>query len=122
MSPPPCGEGFRVGCEASLKTTFWRPPAAEGQGLKRRRRGYRQLPRPASPAWPRLGDRLATVGRIVDLQERLDLRHPAVAHKGDVVGMVIVAVIGGLVGELHGEAEAIVVLRAHLCQPLELLD
>src|SRR5262249_18432103 len=57
----------------------------------------------------------------VDLQERLDLRYPAVAHEGDMVGGIVVAVIGGLVGELHREAETVVVLRADLAEPLELL-
>jgi hypothetical protein len=36
--------------------------------------------------------------------------------------MVIVARIGFLVGELHGEAEVIVVLRAHLAKLLEFFD
>ena len=71
---------------------------------------------------PGRADRLAAVGLVVDLEERLDLRDPAVAHEGDVVRMVVVAGIGGLVGELHGEAEAVVVLRADLLQPLEFLD
>src|SRR5690606_11131973 len=43
-------------------------------------------------------------------------------NEGDVLGVLDVAVIGGMVRELHGEAEPAVVLRAHLPQLLELLD
>ena len=42
---------------------------------------------------------------VVDLQKRLDLRNPAVAHIGDMDGMVVVALVGLLVGELHRIAE-----------------
>src|SRR5690606_23501154 len=52
-------------------------------------------------------------------QECLDFRYPAVAHIGDVDGMVVVALVGCLVGELHRIAEVEIVLRADLGKLLE---
>ncbi len=59
---------------------------------------------------------------VVDLQKGLDFGDPAVAHIGDVDGMVVVALVGGLVGELHRVAEVEVVLRADLAELFEPLD
>src|SRR5690606_6277901 len=49
---------------------------------------------------------------VVDLEEVAHLALPPVANEGDVLGVLVVAVVGGLVRELHGEAEPVVVLRA----------
>ena len=70
------------------------------------------------------GRRLDQQGQrhIVDLEKSLDFRYPAVAHEGDVVGMLIVSGVGSLIGELHREAEMVVVLGADLPQRLELGD
>src|SRR4029079_8769538 len=62
------------------------------------------------------------VWRVVDLEKRLDLGNPALAHEGNMVGVIVVSRIGLLTGEFHGEAEAVVVLGADLFQALEFLD
>ena len=60
--------------------------------------------------------------RVVDLEELVDFAVPAILDEAHVLGMTVVAVVGGLVGELHREAEAVVVLGADLPQLLEFLD
>ena len=48
---------------------------------------------------------------VVDLEEFLDLRDPPPFDEGDVVGMAVVAVIGGLVGELQSKPKVSPFLR-----------
>ena len=59
---------------------------------------------------------------VVDLLEGGDLRLPAIAHEGDVRGVLVVALVGGAIRELHRQPVDEVVLRADLAQDLEGLD
>jgi hypothetical protein len=60
--------------------------------------------------------------RIVELEELADLGHPPLLNETDVVGVLVVELVGGPIGELHRDPEAKAVLRAHLSEKLEQLD
>ena len=61
-------------------------------------------------------------GRVVEFEELAHLGQPALLHEADVIGVLVVAFVGGSVGELHRDPEAVAVLRADLGQELERLD
>src|SRR5689334_14928636 len=59
---------------------------------------------------------------IIDFQEVRDFPLPAVRDEGRMVRVIVVAAIGVLVLELHGEAEFVMVLGADLPEAFEILD
>src|SRR3954468_2568735 len=53
-------------------------------------------------------------GGVVDLEKVGDFGQPPLLDEPDMVGVGVVALVGRLVGELHRDPEAELVLRAHL--------
>src|SRR4051794_32565896 len=60
--------------------------------------------------------------RVVHFEELPHLGQPPALHEPDVIRVAVVLLIGGAIGELHRDPEAVVVLRADLGQELERLD
>ena len=58
---------------------------------------------------------------VIELQEVAHLGQPTLLDKAHVVRMLVVALVGGPVGELHRDPEAVAVLRADLGEQLERL-
>jgi hypothetical protein len=59
---------------------------------------------------------------VIEFEELAHLVQPPFLHKADVVGVLVVALVGSSIGELHRDPEAIAIFWADLSQQLEHLD
>src|SRR6267142_4438142 len=99
----------------------WRRTARRSRTATARRRSVTRCCARPLPGGVRRS-RTAEVVRVVDLEKVRHLDEPPLIDEAHVLGMLVVAVVGRLVGELHRDPVAIGVLGADLAHELERLD